>query len=726
MSGDLQSGGQDREVAAAGGRLSDPGWLVSGDPEQVLAALDGASGQEELTAAAVYRTSGHVHREAGATVRRQVLAVDAARHGDRELASSIAEAAVGQEADEPWVVQWATGSGLDSRLRYSLPTPDKVSALATVVAGGRALAVAGCEDGTLAWWDLVTGRRLGQVATERRGAVRALATAVLEGRPVAVTSGPEGAVRVWDLVAGEALGAFHTDDDSWVKSLATGLVGGRPVVVGAGVDDVLLVWDLAALTRHGEPLTIRTGSVCALATAVLGGRTVAVTSHSRELGATDLITGEETLRLWDLVTGREVGPLGDPSRWSPDFADQQSGRTAAAGEDEDEEGAGVHCVSLNLNAEAKFLVTDPAAPECPMAVSVNAYEVHVWNLLTGGQSREPVPGRSAETAAVGVLQGRPTVLLGGPGSVQVLDLSTLTPRCPPLTGHLRTVRGTAMAAVKGRHLAVTGSDDRSVRIWDLDADPETGTRPTGPAEHVRAFTTAVVNGRCVLVTADSDQNVRIRSLDDGGQLEAPLPGATGHVDLLTVGTVEGRPRLLTRDVDRTVRIWDLATREELHGRTTREYTLTGIRFFGVVEGGFVGVTWEGRVWDLTANGWTGVQPKQDRARALGLEAVEGRDLLLATSRTHAVRLWDLATGEPVGEPLTGHTDEVWSASTAVLDGRLVAATGGDDRTVRWWDVTTGQQLGQYAFPAGIWQLAGAPDGRVVVGSGRHIAVLAPR
>jgi hypothetical protein len=45
MSGDLQSGGPDREVAAAGGRLSDPGWLVTGDPEQVQAALDGATGQ---------------------------------------------------------------------------------------------------------------------------------------------------------------------------------------------------------------------------------------------------------------------------------------------------------------------------------------------------------------------------------------------------------------------------------------------------------------------------------------------------------------------------------------------------------------------------------------------------------------------------------------------------------------------------------------------------------
>jgi hypothetical protein len=66
MSGDLRSDGPAREVASAGGRLTDPGWLVNCDPEQVLAALDGAAGPEEALAAAVYRASGHVHRDAGA------------------------------------------------------------------------------------------------------------------------------------------------------------------------------------------------------------------------------------------------------------------------------------------------------------------------------------------------------------------------------------------------------------------------------------------------------------------------------------------------------------------------------------------------------------------------------------------------------------------------------------------------------------------------------------
>ncbi|QIY75072.1 hypothetical protein HEP84_44515 [Streptomyces sp. RLB1-33] len=306
--------------------MTDPGWLVKGDPEQVLAALDGAAGPEEVLAAAVYRASGHVHRDAGAGVRRQVLALDAARYGDRELARDIAEVAGCQETDNPWAVQWATGTGLDSRLRYALPAPAGVGVVATVVVEDRGLAVAGCEDGTLHWWDLATGRKLGKAVTEHTGAVRALTTAVPDGRSVAVTSGSEGTVRVWDLAEGELVGAFRANDDSWVTSLATGLVEGRPVVVGGSTDGVVRVWDLAALTRRGELLTIHTGTVSALATATLEGRPVAVTGHSHG-----------TVRAWDLVSGQEFGARSDHAEESRVVTDPASDRPMAAGSDGDEQ-----------------------------------------------------------------------------------------------------------------------------------------------------------------------------------------------------------------------------------------------------------------------------------------------------------------------------------------------------------------------------------------------------
>ncbi|GAV37632.1 WD domain, G-beta repeat [Streptomyces acidiscabies] len=700
MSGELRSSGPAREVTAVSGRLTDPGWLVHGDPELVLAGLDGAASPEELLAAAVYRASGHVHCDAGAGVRRQILALDAARFGNRELARNLARVAVGPETD--WVVRWATGSDLDSRLRYALPVPAKVGALATVVVEGRGLAVAGCADGTLHTWDLATGSRHGKALSAHPGAVEALATAVLDGRPVAVTCGSDKTLRVWDLAGGEPIGACSADDDSWVKALATGVVEGRPVVVGACVDDVVRVWDLATLSQHSDPLTIRTGFVSALATTVLDGRPVVVTSHSKELAATDLITGEETVRVWDLTGALDDGP-----------EDQAYDRTA---EGTDEQAA--YCASLEINAAAHFLVTDPAS-ECPMAVSANAYEVHVWDLATREQVGDPVAVMPVETAAVTVLHDRPAALVAyAHGPVEVWDLSTLRQLRPPLTGHEAAVRGAATAVLNRRHLAVTGSDDRSVRIWDLDGERET----SGHAGTVAAVTTAVVDGRRVIVTGGSDTSVRLWDLDGTGQLGEPLTGFTTAVGLLAVGTVDGRLTLLARD-DRhqTVRIWDLTTREELHGRSTSEYTSPSIELFAAVDGHFVGVTREGRVWDLAESRWTGVQPGQ--RGALALEMLEGRSALLTSHGTEAVHLWDLATGELLAPPLTGHTRGLSAGAIGTLDGRPVVVAGGG-RTVWMWDARTGRQIGAYAFPSRVRGLAVAPDGRLVVGFGADMAVLA--
>lgn len=280
-----------------------------------------------------------------------------------------------------------------------------------------------------------------------------------------------------------------------------------------------------------------------------------------------------------------------------------------------------------------------------------------------------------------------------------------------------TARATAVPVLKRRHHVAMGGEDRPVRI--------TAAWPTDHARPVRRFATAVVDGRPVLVTGDADKKVRIRDLEDGRQLGAALPGSAGYVDLLTVGTAQGRPTLLTRDVDRTARIWNLADREELPGRTTSDYTIADVHFFAVLQSHFVSVTWEGRVWDLTTSRWIGVQPKQRRVYALALETLEGRTVILTNSETKtAVHLWDLATGEQMGPALTGHTGAVWAAAAGMVDGRAVVATGGDDRTLRVWDATSGQQIARHAFSAGVWRIAVAPDGRLVVGSGSEIAVLA--
>jgi WD40 repeat protein len=55
-----------------------------------------------------------------------------------------------------------------------------------------------------------------------------------------------------------------------------------------------------------------------------------------------------------------------------------------------------------------------------------------------------------------------------------------------------------------------------------------------------------------------------------------------------------------------------------------------------------------------------------------------------------VGLWNPATGQQVGDPLTGHDNSVLSVAFSP-DGDLLAS-GSDDHTVRLWAPATGEPV----------------------------------
>jgi energy-coupling factor transporter ATP-binding protein EcfA2 len=88
--------------------------------------------------------------------------------------------------------------------------------------------------------------------------------------------------------------------------------------------------------------------------------------------------------------------------------------------------------------------------------------------------------------------------------------------------------------------------------------------------------------------------------------------------------------------------------------------------------------------------------------------------LLATAGwDKTVRLWDVASGKPHGEPLTGHTDPVYEAAFSP-DGELLASAG-EDKTVRLWDVATREQRGEPLTGHTNWVngVEFSPDGKLL-------------
>jgi WD40 repeat protein len=103
-----------------------------------------------------------------------------------------------------------------------------------------------------------------------------------------------------------------------------------------------------------------------------------------------------------------------------------------------------------------------------------------------------------------------------------------------------------------------------------------------------------------------------------------------------------------------------------------------------------------RVWDPATGGPIG-QPLTGHTsfvKSVATAQLDGRPVIVSGSDDKTVRVWDLATGAPIGQPFTGHTSFVKSVATAQLDGRPVVVSGSDDKTLRVWDLATGAPIGQ--------------------------------
>ncbi len=129
-----------------------------------------------------------------------------------------------------------------------------------------------------------------------------------------------------------------------------------------------------------------------------------------------------------------------------------------------------------------------------------------------------------------------------------------------------------------------------------------------------------------------------------------------------------------------------------------------------------------RVWDLATGAPVGTPFTGHCAPvfAVAVAELDGRPVVISAS--NRVRVWDLATGAPVGAPFTSHSWFVRAVAGAELDGRPVGIYGSGDRTVLVWDLATGAPVGTpftghdfHVFALAVAQLNGRPV--VVSGSG---------
>jgi serine/threonine protein kinase/DNA-binding beta-propeller fold protein YncE len=291
-----------------------------------------------------------------------------------------------------------------------------------------------------------------------------------------------------------------------------------------------------------------------------------------------------------------------------------------------------------------------------------------------------------------------------------------------LTGHIGAVHSLSVTA-DGKYV-VSGSDDKTVRVWDLATGQEV-RRLTGHQGPV--YSVAVTaNGRQVVSCGGEYNEMEGEWIDDGVRLWDLGTGQqvrrfTGHARAVeSVAVTPDGQYVVSGSDDKTVRLWELAT-----GQQVRRFTGHAGPVYSVAvtpDGKYV-VSGSGdktvRVWKLA----TGKEVRRFTGHESGVRSVavtlDGK-YIVSGSWDKTVRVWKLATGKEVRR-FTGHESGV--RSVAVTPGGKYVVSGSEDKTVRLWDLATGQEVRRFTGHENfVLAVAVTPDGEYVVSGSRDKTV----
>lgn len=573
------------------------------------------------------------------------------------------------------------------------------------------------RDRTARLWDTAS-QTLVQQFSEGHEFLASTAVFYSDGQRM-ITSAGDGTSRIWNVASG-------TQIDTLVGTGRTSAIDVSPDgnwLASAGTESDVQIWDLkskkivAKLTGHEDVVTavhfdgdgklLATGDergICHIwrlnsdrwqEDALLKGHSRAVTGLAFAQQGRRLVSssGDKTCAQWDLETGEEILPLvlkhpgwvngmdvsddgslalticedGQLRLWS--LADAELLRAIQPTKN-------VLYTSVDISPDGSF-----AAAACAAEASVQ-----LWRLDTGAEIEQPwlkLGNRSGILwSAQFSPQGDQLLTVGG-NDAQLWDVRTRE-RITRFTPH-----GTVAAAdisPDGR-LLITGSWDRSAKIWDV---------ATGKAiRKLDGLHTGFINsvefspdGKLVLTSSD-DGTARFWQVDTGEAVAPVLAGHTGKV--LSAQYNRDGSQVLTTSSDKTARIWDARSGDLLQtlaghqwGVLCGQFSLSGDR---IVTGGDDD---EAIIWDAESGALL-LKLSGHTASVTGVAFSPDGKRVLTGSRDSLCKLWDAHTGKEI-LTLDDQTAEVTSVSFAP-DG-LSVLTSDRNGNARLWPAVDWRQRQQ--------------------------------
>ncbi len=435
------------------------------------------------------------------------------------------------------------------------------------------------------------------------------------------------------------------------------------------------------------------------------------------------LTGSEdnTLRLWDVATGKELRSFSGHTNFVSSVAFSPDGRFALSGSWDDT--VRLWNVSTgkelrSFNGHTAFLEAVAFSPDGRLALSGGQDKtLKLWDVATGRELHSFSGHTSAVWSVVFSPDGRFALSGGGDATLRLWDVST-GEELRKFTGHTGNVWSVAFSP--DGHTAISGGADKTMKLWDVATGQELRSF-SGNTAVVRSLALSP-NGRFALSGSD-DGRLRLWDVAAGRQLRV-LGRHRNLVRSLAFSPDGGFA--LSGSQDGTFKLWDIGSGEQLRSFSGHAGAVSSVAVSG--DGRFVlsgSSDHMLRLWEVA----TGKELRRftgHTANVLSVAFSPDGHLALSGSWDKTLKLWDVATGREL-HSFTGHTGEVWSV-TFSADGRLALSGGGrfvprsrgrrftrpskEDNALKLWDLATGQVLRSFVGHVGaVKSVALSPDGR---------------
>jgi RNA polymerase sigma factor (sigma-70 family) len=570
-------------------------------------------------------------------------------------------------------------------------------------------------------WDVNTGKVAGEV-TGRWLPVAGLAFAP-DGKTLAAAL-TDGQVRLFDTGTRKEIRHFNDSPEGGPKTAANNVPivfspDGKALVTqstefAAGFARVVTsikLWDVAT-GKPGRPVAVEKEESAHDPAFSPDGQVLAWATDAGTVVLTDAATGKELRRLkndgpgrfafapdgktvvtllaghragavWDVATGKEVRRLGKPMErpaamprgvflTMPVLAISPDGkRLASAGEDSTltlwdlTTGRELHAFAGHQSS----LLAVRFSPDGKTLTSRGGDgTVRTWDAATGKEIRQA--RAASEFGSLLSPDGRRLAKVAADGTLTVSDAATGKEQC--------AIKGAGQGGVEltfspdGKTLAVSRFQDAVVHLYDLATgkegrvlgDPDKAGPVAGPGAVITLAAPRPVfspDGR--LLAARAGERCRVWEVATGRELPQVEPPKDSQVAGIAF-TPDSRSLALDLG-DGGVVLWELATGKQRRqlGKPVKAESRTDAVWVAAA---------------AVAIGGVGLSAARPSSVAV---SPDGRTL--ARMRGHTVRVWDLLTGQELGE-LKGHQGAVTALEFAP-DGKTLA-TGSGDTTALVWDI----------------------------------------